>query len=282
MQKVLRSTICELFPFDLRVELELLSKRRDISNKEKQTELFNLFRKYDIEAVPLGPGTNRYAFKLNSYAIKFATNNDGKIDNLKEFKMAKRLYPNVIKVYEVSMNGTILVTEYIQPFESFSEMLSHEKEIKKILSDMSSVYMFGDVGVIEKNYANWGIRIGTTEPVCLDFAYVYDVSSDIFICHACHNDAMLSLTSDFASLKCPSCGKVYKFEEIRRRIGNDIHNHEIGDLTTEGYVLETSNVPVTLDENRSPYLKKKASKIKNNEIKVVITEEPIDTFIMPS
>lgn len=282
MQKILRSLICETFPFELRVELELLSRRRDIINKEKQTELFKLFQKYGIEAIPLGPGTNRYVFKLNSYAIKFATDIDGKIDNLKEFKMAKRLFPHVIKVYEVSSNGTILVTEYIQPFENYGEMLSHEKEISKILSDMSSVYMIGDVGITKKNYANWGIRIGTTDPVCLDFAYVYDVSSDIMVCHACHNNTILSPTSDFVSLKCSSCGKVYQFHEIRRRIGDEAHNHEIGDLELEGYVLNKSNVLTELDESRSSYLKKKQTKKK--DLKVVKKKEEVlnDDFVMPS
>jgi predicted RNA-binding Zn-ribbon protein involved in translation (DUF1610 family) len=273
--------ICEIFPLQLRIDLELLSKRRDIVNKEKQTELFKLLQQYNIDAVALGAGTNRYAFKLNSFAIKFATNNDGKIDNLKEFKMAQRLYPNVIKVYEVSANGTILITEYIQPFENFSEMLVHEKEIKGILSDMSSVYMFGDVGVVEKNYSNWGVRIGSNEPVCLDFAYVYDVSSSIFICNACQHDSMLTLTSDYAALKCPSCGKMYQFEDIRRRIGNDLHKNEIGDLSNEGYVLGSSNVLTTLDETRSGYLKKKHGKQKNIEVPEPEEEKLVDDFIMP-
>ena len=104
--KVLRSLIQEKIPFDLRVDIELLSRRRDISNAEKQEELFKLLRKYEINDVtPLGSGTNRYAFKMNGFVIKVATDHEGKIDNLKEFKMAKRLFPHVIKIYEVSKNG---------------------------------------------------------------------------------------------------------------------------------------------------------------------------------
>ena len=101
--KVLRSLIHEKFSLDLRLELELLSRRRDIGNREKQEELIQLLRKNDInDIVMLGSGTNRYAFKLSGFVVKFATDHDGKIDNLKEFKMAKRLYPYVIKVHEVS------------------------------------------------------------------------------------------------------------------------------------------------------------------------------------
>jgi hypothetical protein len=83
-------------------------------------------------------------------------------------------------------------------------------------------------------------------------------------------------------LKCPSCGKPYQFEDIRRRIGNDLHQHEIGDLSNEGYVLETSNVLMTLDDVRSGYLKKKHTKQKNTEVLQANEERLVDDFIMSS
>lgn len=272
MMKVLRSLIHEKFPFELRVELELLSRRRDIINKEKQEELINLLRKYDIDVVPLGSGTNRYAFKLDGFAIKIATDNDGKIDNFKEFKMAKRLYPYVIKIYEVSENGTILVTEYIQPFESYAEMLTYADKIKIILNEMSSVYLIGDVGITSTNYSNWGLRIGTTDPVCLDFAYVYEVKSDLFVCQYCQTNSMLLPNELFTELYCSNtaCGKKYLFEEIRGRIGNALHKHEIGDLSEEGYILEESNSSVELTESRSNYLIKN----KKTDIEKQVDDEP--------
>ena len=65
MIKILRSLIHEKLPFDFRLDIELLSRRRDISNKEKYEEMINLLKKYDInDVVPLGSGTNRYAIKL--------------------------------------------------------------------------------------------------------------------------------------------------------------------------------------------------------------------------
>ena len=130
MKKVLRSRILELLPYDLRVDIELLSKQRSISNGEKQDELRKLLEKYHVsDAIPLGSGPNRYAIKLQGYVIKIATDKDGKIDNLKEFKMAKVLYPYVTKIYEVSENGTFLVAEYIQPFSSFGEMTQYGDNI---------------------------------------------------------------------------------------------------------------------------------------------------------
>ena len=118
MVKKLRSLIQEKIPLETRVQIELISRRRDLIPKEKFEEVIKLLQGADIEnIVPLGPGTNRFALKLDGFVIKVATDDEGKTDNLKEFKMAKRLYPHVIKVYEVAENGTMLICEYIQPFQ---------------------------------------------------------------------------------------------------------------------------------------------------------------------
>lgn len=272
MKKILRSLIHEVFPFDLRVEIDLLSRRRDISNEEKQDELLKLLRKYEIQNVSqLGPGTNRYACRINGFVVKFATDNDGKIDNMKEFKMAKVFYPDVTKIYEISSNGTLLVAEYIQPFTTYGELLKYADKIRAILSKISSVCLIGDVGISEVNVSNWGLRIGSDEPVCLDFAYVYEVSSSLFICRHCNTQSMLVPNKDFSYLICsnPACAKITKFEDIRGLIGNDLHRHEIGDLTQEGYVLYESNVETVLTENRSNYLARhkngNSNKHKNTE-----------------
>lgn len=278
MVKNLRSLIHEYFPLDLRIQFELLSRRRDLVNKEKQEEILKLLRDFNIQGVvPLGPGTNRYAFKINGFVIKVATDHDGKIDNKKEFKMAKRLYPDVTKIYEVSENGTLLVAEYIQPFESYAEMCRYADVIREKLQKISSVYLIGDVGITPNNYANWGLRVGTDDPVCLDFAYVYEVSSELFICKNCKANAMLVPNKDFTKLHCsnPACGKEVLFESIRGRIGNDEHNHEIGDLSKEGYQMYGSNVLTELDESRSNYLARKKDKKKE---KVIVEEEPVEVI----
>ena len=284
MEKTLRSLIQEKFDLELRIEIEFLSRRRDLINEEKQEELIKLLQSRNIEnIVPLGAGTNRYAFKLDGFVIKVATDHDGKIDNLKEFKMAKRLYPHVSKTYEVSENGTFLVAEYIPPFGSYTEMCRYADKIREILTELSAVYLIGDVGITSKNFGNWGLRTGTDDPVCLDFAYVYEVSSELFICRSCNTDSMLVPNKDFTELHCsnPGCGRKYLFEDIRAKIGNDIHRHEIGDLSEEGYRMTQSNVLTTLDEQRSNYLAKKAEKAKKQKPVKKEEEAPyVDTFVM--
>ncbi len=277
MEKALRSLIHEVLPLDLRVELELLSRRRDIINEEKQEEILTLMRNYDIHnVVPLGPGTNRYAAKIEGFVVKFATDHDGKIDNFKEFKLAKRFFPDVSKIHEVSRNGSLLVAEYIIPFQSYSEMLKYADKIREKLRRISSVYLIGDVGISSVNYANWGLRVGTDEPTCLDFAYAYEVSSELFVCRACKSGGMLVPDKDFVNLHCSACGKRYSFEDIRGRIGNDLHNHEIGDLTEEGYVMTDSGIITQLDCQRSNYLIKKLNKKKVSEDDSDIVQDPVE------
>lgn len=280
MEKVLRSLIHEVLPYELRVELEILSKRRDLDNPEKHQEMILLIRKYGGEPVQLGPGTNRYTFKMKGFVVKFATDSDGKIDNMKEFKMAKTLYPHVIMVHEISTNGTIMICEYIEAFTSYSEMLEYEDQILEILKDISSTYLIGDVGISENNYSNWGRRIGTKIPVCLDFAYVYEIKSSLFVCSYCDTGSMLVPDKNFRKLICsnPKCNRTYLFEDIRIALGDNIENHDIGDLAEEGYLMSSASEPKELDTYRSGYLLNQKSKKEKIHVEEKVVELP--DFVM--
>ena len=63
-----------------------------------------------------------------------------------------------------------MVCEYIQPFDTFEQMLEYKEEILSISHQLSSTYSFGDFVIDEKNFRKWGIRIEINKPVCLDFA----------------------------------------------------------------------------------------------------------------
>ena len=48
MEKILRSLIQEKFPLEVRLKIELLSRRRDLVNKEKQEELIKILQSNNI------------------------------------------------------------------------------------------------------------------------------------------------------------------------------------------------------------------------------------------
>ena len=171
MVEKISSFIIENFPFELRVDLDLLSRRNDILNKDKQDEMFNILRKYKIQNfVPMLMETNRCTFSLNGYIIKCAVEVAGTIDNKKEFEIANKLQPYVCQVYEINSNYHVMICEYIQPFDTFEQMLEHKEEIVSISHQLSSTYSLGDFVISENNFRKWGIRIGTNKPVCIDFA----------------------------------------------------------------------------------------------------------------
>ena len=183
--------------------------------------------------------------------------------------MSKKLFPHVIRVHEVSSNGSILVCEYIQPFESYYHMIQHQEKIREILKDLSSLYLIGDVGLCDKNFGNWGIRVGSQSPVCLDFAYIYEVKSNLFVCDYCKNGSILVPNKDFTELYCsnPLCGKEWKFEDIRAKIGNTLRAHDLENLNEEGYVLDESFKMVELSPHKSTYLIKNKNVKKRNKNK---------------
>ena len=61
---------------------------------------------------------------------------------------------------------------------------------------------------------------------------------------------------DFFALYCNRCKRKYTFQDIRARLGNDLHSLEIGDLTQEGYEMTESESIRELDLERSNYLSK--------------------------
>ena len=171
MAEKISSFIIENFPFELRADLDLLSRRIDVVNEDKQDELFKILRKYKIQNfVPILMGTNRCTFTWNGYIIKCALEVAGTVDNKKEFEIANKLQQYVCQIYEITSNCHIMVCEYIQPFDTFEQMLEYKEEILSISHQLSLTYSFEDFVIDEKNFRKWGIRIGTNKPVCLDFA----------------------------------------------------------------------------------------------------------------
>lgn len=233
-KKVYRSLLLETFTPDQCIILEKLARTFSITNNQKAKMIMEHLNEWGIEFNQLGGGTNRLGLMLDGYVVKIACDKDGKIDNKREFIYSLRLYPYVIKCYEVYADGLIAVFEYVEIF-TIDDFYKNQESMRKILSEIAKNFLIGDVGISSTNYVNWGFR--GEECVILDYAYIYDVSFKTFRC-PCSLDSTLYYDKDFNNLICPVCGKRYSFKEIRKKISRKDQDDEIGDLYQRGYVLD--------------------------------------------
>lgn len=240
MQKEIKlsSLIKKYFTPEVYRELYKITLMCKTSNNLRGDEIKNILHDNNIPFSPLGSGTNRIAVLIDGYAVKIALDKDGMIDNRREMLYSKALQPYVVKVYECTISGLIAVTEYITIF-TIDDFRRRQDDIRDILSKIASEYFIGDVGVTSKNYVNWGLR--NDDSICiLDFAYIYSVKYNLFTCDHCESAPMIEYDENYVDLICPSCGRRYTFSSIRRRIGVNDQEREIGDISRLGYNLKTS------------------------------------------
>ena len=250
------------------MELLKLTMMYDIDNNAKGFEIKRLLTEHNVPFTSLGSGTNRFGILIDGYAVKFALDTDGMIDNQREFLYSKRLYPYVVKCYEAFPNGLCAVTEYVEIF-NLDAFYRYQDKMREILSDISKIFLIGDVGITAKNYINWGIRHGSSDEICiLDFAYIYDVKYGIFKC-SCDNETLLQYDKDYVNFICPRCGRKYTFGEIRRKVTRKAQKEEIGDISELGYNLHAETEVLPIDPRFTLDTKKKKEKVlTHNEIEI--------------
>ena len=225
-----RSRLNQL-PYELRVKLGEVSYQKQMFATQRKDTVVKLLRDYGIEFTELGTGTNRFIVKYEGYALKIALDQEGVADNKQEWVMSSLLSPHVAQTHEISKGGHLLVATYAPAYTSFSEMRLQENTIRKILKSWSSRYLLGDVGITSINYANWGVLNG--RPVCIDYAYIFPVSMDIFEC-VCGNKDMTFTGNDFTTYKCTKCSATYTDRELRTRISNEERLKLFSDVSASG------------------------------------------------
>jgi predicted RNA-binding Zn-ribbon protein involved in translation (DUF1610 family) len=257
----LRSLILEYFTPDIYMGILKISMINDADNNMKGMLVRELLKENNVPFTSLGSGTNRMAVMIDGYAVKIALDKDGMIDNRREMLYTKQLQPYVVKVYECTPNGLIAVTEYVDIF-TLDEYRKYQDDMRSILKEISKLFLIGDVGITTNNYVNWGMRNDGT--ICiLDFAYIYSVKFKVFTCT--NDDALLQYDNNYVNLRCPECGRVYTFGEIRRRITRKQQEDEIGDIRRVSYNLKKAREEVAVNPEFTPQKKKKDKKKKNTK-----------------
>ena len=237
--RLYHSLLKKYFPKDLCLKLHKLTMAMSTDNNTKANYIEKYLKEFNVPATILGSGTNRIGIKIEGYCFKIAFDKAGCIDNKREFIYSKNLQPYVVKTYECFPTGLVSVCEYVRGFES-SDIRSSEvaynnrKKMKKILDIISENFLVGDVGISDKNYGNWGIRVDGS--ICiLDYAYIYSINYKQMECSC---GGKLYYDDNYIKLNCCECGKSYNFGQLRKKITREDEAREIGDITKKGYTLK--------------------------------------------
>jgi hypothetical protein len=215
--RTFRSRLNEL-PLELKERLGEVSYQKGMTPTHRRDRIIEAFSDYGIEFKNVGTGTNRHIVKYDGFVIKIALDKEGIADNKQEWFMADKLVPNVAMAYEISRGGHLLVSEYCPAFATYWEMNLYREGIKKILAAWGKQFLIGDVGIVDKNYANWGLNT-RGKPVCIDYAYLFPVGMNVFSC-ICGNRS-LTLDDTFSKYRCPLCNREYSDAELRMAISQE-------------------------------------------------------------
>lgn len=189
----------------------------------------------------VGTGTNRFCAIKDGYTWKFALDNRGIRDNVTEFFRSPELPEYLTTTYET--NGIVLIAEYVTLMEE-SEFTGNTSQIKTMLDDIAQSYIFGDLGLVTKNFCNYGYRGTEKNPtlVILDYAYMYPIigNEEALICPKC--GAQLINTTNYSGYICSNtvCGTKYSFMDVRRRMNHDFENKEASQFDPKpGLIIHT-------------------------------------------
>ena len=237
--EVVTSRIKTMFqPELLRYIAAICDTRRIESNNEKMVVLCDLLYTNGVNFEILGGATNRIALQIEGYAVKFAMDEQGYLDNLIEYALSPELQPYVTKSYETS--GYIQVQELVEVMTK--ELFQvHRQGIYKILDTLCQDYLLGDVGYLEKNRTNWGLRNG--QPVILDYAYCHRATENLFTCSRC--GAPLTYDSKYDKMMCTDrsgCKMTYTYNERKRVQGKQVDENMVKERKAESIRLAGSDI----------------------------------------
>ena len=218
--RLFRSRLNQL-PIDLKCKIVQVVIQKGMRATSRRDKVVELLTEYQIPFQNIGTGTNRHIVKYDGYVIKIALDKEGVADNKQEWVMHELLKPHVAEAYEISKGGHLLVAAYAPAFTSLNEMMFYRSTITKILTSWSSRYLLGDVGIVGTNYANWGLT-PQGKPVCIDYAYIFPVSMNLFKCTTCGKPTLV-IQNNFSQYKCtnPECTHVFEDRELRCKISQE-------------------------------------------------------------
>lgn len=204
----------------------------------------------------LASGTNRRSFYCaydETIVFKIGIDSVGEEANLMEYYAQNVLKPFCAKMYDVTPNGTIALSERVETMT--------EEEYRQIYCDnifdlifmiLNRGYIMEDVGV--NFFKNWGVRYGFG-PVVLDYPYVYQVDWTKLKCirrdpitgDKCLGDLDYNYRKGMSEIICKKCGARYNARDLALR--SNIGMTQINDRRKRTMPLINTNIKVAIRRN---------------------------------
>lgn len=204
-----RKRIKENFSMDELKDLYKLSMNNHYKNNNEKVDVINYMMR-DKGFFELGSGTNRYSMLKDGYVYKFSLDHFGFDDNWVEFRMSPTLQPFVSKTYEC--NGLIAVAEYVNLID-LTTFRANKDVIANILEVLAQKYLFEDLGLIDKNFRNWGFN-DKGELVILDYGYIFE--RDDLLMRCTHCGSRIGYNNTYSQMVCTKCGAKYNIYDIKK------------------------------------------------------------------
>ena len=211
----------------------------------RRERAINVLKSHNIPFKDIGTGTNRFIVKYDGYVIKIALDKEGVADNKQEWVMSTLLAPNVAPAHEISKGGHLLVASYAPAFSTYQEFIAYRPDIIPILRKWGTRYLLGDVGITSINYANWGLLFG--KPVCIDYAYIFPVSMDVFTC-VCGHKEMEFTDETYTTYRCTSCKTEYTDRDLRSKISQAERLRLFQNVSDNAIGMTTSILEMDVDD----------------------------------
>lgn len=215
-----------------------------------RTSMIKEFMLLDDRVTYLGAGTNRVVFAAEDIVFKISLDEQGRVDNMSEYVISQyehgykdsedyvgdqiRLGSHITKSYELYETGEILVSEYCRAItkEVFRDKWT-KKEVRKMLKELATEYVFEDMGYNERNLKNFGICAETGVIKVIDYAYIKPLDLVDLDCPYC-NIGYLNYDKEYFHMICnnDSCERKFRPFEIMSRpyeVENDDY-YDTGDI----------------------------------------------------
>lgn len=260
-----------MFSNELLLLIAKICDCRSISSTQDKMKLTQqLLVSYGVKFEVLGGATNRLTLLIDTYAIKFAMDNEGYRDNFMEYSLSPELQPYVTKAYET--NGYVLVAECVKTL-SIEEFNIHRPDVRRVLQTLGNEYLLGDVGIQKRNFTNWGIR-DNGEIVILDYAYMHRADEKLFVCEWC-GDGYLSYDETFTKLICSNktggCGRTHTYDDRKRVQGSQVDIDMINEAKDIAIIIKGDDTEKEI--NNSNY-----GTLVDNDVRIIETASDVDSI----